>query len=57
MRAFSAAEKWTVRGTGVGGFVSPQTETCEVKNSWEFFRDNILCLVKIGFEKWGTNTK
>ena len=22
-RAFSAAEKWTVRGTGVGGFVSP----------------------------------
>ena len=23
-RAFSAAEKWMVRGTGVGGFVSPQ---------------------------------
>ena len=23
-RALSAAEKWTVRGTGVGGFVSPQ---------------------------------
>ena len=22
-RAFSAAKKWTVRGTGVGGFVSP----------------------------------
>ena len=23
-RAFSAAKKWMVRGTGVGGFVSPQ---------------------------------
>ena len=23
-RAFSAAEKWTVRSTGVGGFISPQ---------------------------------
>ena len=22
--AFSAAEKWTVRSTGVGGFISPQ---------------------------------
>ena len=36
-----------------------QTETCEAKNSSEFFLDNkiILCLVKIGFEKRGTNTK
>ena len=23
-RAFSAAEKWTVRSTGVGGLISPQ---------------------------------
>ena len=24
IKAFSAAEKWTVRSTGVGGFISPQ---------------------------------
>ena len=23
-RAFSVAEKWTVRSTGVGGFISPE---------------------------------
>ena len=54
-RAFSAAEKWTVRSTGVGGF--KKTETCDAKNSSEFFVDNIICLVKIGFEKRGTNTQ
>ena len=33
-RAFGAAEKWTVRITGVGGFISPQkAETCDAKNS------------------------
>ena len=35
----------------------PKTETCDAKNSSEFFVDNIICLVKIGFEKRGTNTK
>ena len=34
-----------------------KTETCEAKNSGEFFVDNIICLVKIGFEKGGTNKK
>ena len=34
-----------------------KTETCDAKNSWEFFVDNIIYLVKIGFEKRGTNTK
>ena len=51
-RAFSAAEKWTVRSTGVGGFISPQNGTCDAKNS-----NNIICLVRIGFEKRGTNRK
>ena len=34
-----------------------KTETCDAKNSGEVFVDNIICLVKIGFEKSGTNTK
>ena len=34
-----------------------KTETRDAKNSSEFFVDNIICLVKIGFEKRGTNTK
>ena len=34
-----------------------KTETGNAKNSWEFFVDNIICLVKIDFEKRGTNTK
>ena len=49
--AFSAAEKWTVRSTGVVGFISPQN----AKNC--VFVDAIFCLVKIGFEKRGSNTK
>ena len=57
-RAFSAAEKWTVRSTGVGAVLFLlKTETCDAKNSSEFFVDNIICLVKMGFEKRGTNTK
>ena len=55
-RAFSAAEKWTVRITEVSGFLyfSSKTETCDAKNSWEFVVDNIICIVKIDFEKRGT---
>ena len=34
-----------------------KTETYNAKNSCEFFVDNIFSLVKIGFEKRGTNTK
>ena len=34
-----------------------KTETYDAKNSGEFFVDNINCLVKIAFEKRGTNTK
>ena len=34
-----------------------KTETCDVKTSREFFVDNIICLVKVGFEKRGSNTK
>ena len=34
-----------------------KTETCDAKNSWEFLVDAIFCLVKIGFQKRGTNTK
>ena len=57
-RAFSVAEKWTVIEVLelVASFLL-KTETCNAKNSCEFFVDNIICLVKIGFEKRGTNTK
>ena len=34
-----------------------KTETYNAKNSREFFIDNIIFFVKIGFEKRGTNTK
>ena len=34
-----------------------KTETCDAKNSWVFFVDNVICLVKVGFQKRGTNTK
>ena len=34
-----------------------KTETWDAKNSWEFFVDAIFCLLKIGFEKRGTDTK
>ena len=34
-----------------------KTETCDAKNFREFFVDAIFCLVKIGFEKRGTNAK
>ena len=34
-----------------------KTETCDAQNSCEFFVDAIFCLVKIGFDKRGTNTK
>ena len=34
-----------------------KTETCDAKNSWEFFVDAIFGLVKIGFEKRRTNRK
>ena len=34
-----------------------KTETSDAKNSWEFLAENIICLVKIGYEKRGTNTK
>ena len=34
-----------------------KTETCDAKNVREFFVDAIFCLVKIGFEKRGTNAK
>ena len=58
--AFSAAEKWTVRSTGVIQKLALfllKTETWDAKNSWEFFVDAIFCLVKIGFEKRRTNRK
>ena len=32
-------------------------ETCDAKNFLEFFVDNVISLVKIGFEKRGTNTR
>ena len=34
-----------------------KTETSDAKNASEFFVDNIICIVKIGFEKRGTITK
>ena len=34
-----------------------KTEICDTKNSWKFFLDAIVCLVKISFEKRGTSTK
>ena len=49
-RAFSAAEKWTVRSTEVGGFISSQNGNLR--------REKLLRVyLKIGFEKRGTNTK
>ena len=52
-RGFIAAKKWTVRSNGVVGFISSQrTETCDAKNSREFFVDHaIFCLVKTGVSK------
>ena len=34
-----------------------KTETCDAKNFRQFFVDAKFCLVKIGFEKRGTNAK
>ena len=31
-------------------------ETCDAKNFLEFFVDNVISVLKIGFEKRGTNT-
>ena len=56
-RVFVAAENGSVDVLELVPLFLLKTETCDAKNFWEFFLDNIICLVKIGFEKRGTNTK
>ena len=56
-RVFVAAESGSVEVLElVPCYFSSRRETCDAKNSSEFFVDNIICLVKMGFEKRGTNT-
>ena len=48
---------WRLDVLEVVALILLKTESCDAKNSWEFFADDIICLVETGFEKRGTNTK
>ena len=54
-RAFSEVENGRLEVLELLALFLLKTETCDAKNC--VFVDAIFCLVKIGFEKRGSNTK